>query len=147
MADSRSVRRLLFMMGIAVVAAVPAFVIGSGPQQTDATWVVTNTAVVTATAVTPAQPTALTCPGSGLLSGAVPFTWSAPPGPAPSGYTLKWTGAATGSTTSVTTSASVTSPLGTITVKVYADYGSWESAAGVQTRQVNGIIFVGWTCS
>jgi hypothetical protein len=29
---------------------------------------------------------------------------------------------------------------------VYADYGPWESAAGVQTRSVNGIIFVGWTC-
>ena len=37
----------------------------------------------------------------------------------------------------------MTSPLGTITVSVYADYGSWQSAAAIQTRQVNGIIFVG----
>jgi hypothetical protein len=34
-----------------------------------------------------------------------------------------------------------------ITVSVYADYGSWQSAAGIQTRQINGVIFVGWTCT
>jgi hypothetical protein len=146
MADGRPARRVLFMIGIAAIAAIPAFVVGSGPQQTDATWVVTKTATVTATAVNPAQPTALACPGSGLLSGSVPFTWSAPPGSAPSGYTLKWTGAATGSTTSATTSANVTAPLGSITVSVYADYGSWQSAAGTQTRTINGVLFVGWTC-
>jgi hypothetical protein len=44
------------------------------------------------------------------------------------------------------TSGSVTSPLGSITVSVYSDYGSWQSPAGIQTRTVNGIIFVGWTC-
>lgn len=144
MADARSARRVLFMIGIAVVAAIPAFLLGSGPQQTDASWVVTKSATVTATAVNPAQPTALTCQASGLLSGNVPFTWSAPPGTAPSGYTLKWTGG--GSTTSATTSATVPPPLGSITVSVYADYGNWESAAGTQTRTINGIIFVGWTC-
>lgn len=149
MADARSVRRTLFLVGIAAAVAIPAFVAGSAPQQTDASWVVTKTSVVTATAVNPAQPTALTCgSGSGLLSSSVPFTWSAPPGTAPSGYTLKWTGAATGSVTSATTSGNVPSPaLGTTTVSVYADYGNWESAAGIQTRQVFGVIVVGWTCT
>jgi len=149
MADASPARRVLFMIGIAMVAAVPAFLMGTGPQQTDASWVVTKTAAVTATAVNPAPPTALTCgAGSGLLSGSVPFTWSAPPGTAPSGYTLKWTGAATGSVTSATTSTNVPSPaLGTTTVSVYADYGNWESAAGIQTRSIFGVIIVGWTCT
>ena len=146
MADAKSARRVLFMIGIAAIAAIPAFVVGSGPQPTDATWVVTKTAAVTATAVNPTPPTALACQASGLLSGSVPFTWTAPAGTAPSGYTLKWTGASTGSTTSTTTSASVTPPLGTITVSVYADYGNWESTAGTQTRSINAILFVGWTC-
>jgi hypothetical protein len=61
---------------------------------------------------------------------------------------LKWTGAATGSVTSATTSGNVPSPaLGTTTVSVYADYGSWESAAGITTRTVFGVIVVGWTCT
>ena len=149
MSNASSARRALCMVGIAAIVAVPAFVMGSGPQQTDATWVVTKTAAVTATAVSPAPPTALTCgAGSGLLSGSVPFTWSAPPGTAPSGYTLKWTGAATGSVTTATTSGNVPSPaLGTTTVSVYADYGSWESAAGIQTRSIFGVVIVGWTCT
>ena len=149
MADARTARRVLLMSGIALIAAIPAFVMGFGPQQTDATWVVTKTAAVTATAVNPAPPTALTCgAGSGLLSGSVPFTWSAPPGTTPSGYTLKWTGAATGSVSTTTTSGNVPSPaLGTTTVSVYADYGSWESAAGIQTRAIFGVIVVGWTCT
>ena len=144
MTDARSVRRALFMVGIAAAVAIPAFVVGSAPQQTDASWVAAaKTAAVTTTAVIPAPPTALACQASGLLSANVPFTWSAPPGTAPSGYTLKW---GSGSTTSTTTSASVPAPLGSITVSVYADYGSWQSAAGTQTRTINGIIFVGWTC-
>jgi hypothetical protein len=135
------------MVGIAAAVAIPAFVVGSAPQQTDASWVAApKTAAVTTTAVIPAPPTALACQASGLLSGSVPFTWSAPPGTVPSGYTLKWTGATTGSTTSATTSANVTPPLGTITVSVYAEYGTWESAAGIQTRAINAIVFVGWTC-
>ena len=144
MFDARSVRRTLVLVGIAAAVAIPAFVMSSGPQQTDASWVVTKTAAVTATAVTPAPPTALACQASGLLAVNVPFTWTAPPGTTPSGYTLKWTGG--GSTTSATTSASVPAPIGSITVSVYADYGSWQSTAGIQTRTITGIAFVGWTC-
>ncbi|HEY4153460.1 MAG TPA: hypothetical protein VGM38_09080 [Pseudolysinimonas sp.] len=146
MADGRLARGTLVLVGLAAVAAIPAFLLGSGPQQTDATWLVTKTAAVTVTAVSPAPPTALACQAGGLLTANVPFTWTAPPGPAPSGYTLKWTGTNTGSTTSATTSASVAAPLGSITVSVYADYGNWESVAGTQTRTINGVIFVGWTC-
>jgi hypothetical protein len=151
MADSRRSRRTFILVGLATAAAVPAFLLGSSPQQTEASWLVTKTAAVTATAVTPAAPTALTCgAGSGGLFSSIPFTWTAPAGTAPSGYTLKWTGATTGSTTSTTTSGSVPSSalLGTITVSVYSDYGSWQSLAGTQTRKAI-ILVIGtlWGCS
>jgi hypothetical protein len=134
---------------VAGLAATAAFVVVNAPQPTSAAWTSTKTANVAVNAVIPTPPTALTCgAGSGLLSGSVPFTWSAPPGTAPSGYTLKWTGAATGSVTTATTSGNVPSPaLGTTTVSVYADYGSWESAAGIQTRSIFGVVIVGWTCT
>ena len=145
MTDARSVRRPLFMVGIAAAVAIPAFVVGSAPQQTDASWAAApKTAAVATTAVIPTPPTALACQASGLLTANVPFTWTAPPGTVPSGYTLKWAGG--GPVTSTTTSASVPAPLGTITISVYADYGSWESTAGIQTRSITGIAFVGWTC-
>jgi hypothetical protein len=145
MTEPRPGRRRVLLAGVALASAVAGFALASSPAPTEATWTVSRTLNVTATAVTPVQPTALTCPGSGVLSN-VPFTWTAPPGTAPSHYTLKWTGAATGSSTHPGTSGTVPSPLGTITVSVYADYGSWQSAAAVQVRHVNGIIFVGWTC-
>lgn len=151
MVDTRRVRRALVLVGVATAVAIPAFLLGSGPQQTDASWLVTKAAGVTATAVTPTAPTALVCgaSGGGLFT-AVPFTWTAPTGAAPSGYTLKWTGAATGSATSTTTSGNVpTSALiGTLTVSVSSDYGNWESAAGAQTRKVT-VVLIGalWSCS
>ncbi len=144
MIDSRSARRAVCMIGIAAAVAVPAFVLSSAPQQTDASWTATKAAVVTTTAVIPTPPTGLTCQASGLLAANVPFNWTAPPGTVPSGYTLK--GAAGGPITSTTPSANVPAPLGTITISVYADYGSWESSAGIQTRSITGVVFVGWTC-
>jgi hypothetical protein len=133
---------------LAAVAAIAAFAVGIGPQPTDASWTTTKTLAVTATAVLPAAPTGLTCgAGSGLLAAAVPFTWTAPPGTTPSGYTLKWTGITSGSSTWPTTSGSITAPIGTVTVSVYADYGGWQSSAGTQTRSVTGVTFVGWTCT
>ncbi len=147
MAERRHLHRLL-VLGVAVVTALAGHSLISAPQPTRAVWTVTKDRVVTVQAVTPAPPTGLTCgAGSGLLSNNVPFTWTAPAGTAPSGYTVRWSGAATSSTTSSTTSASVPPPIGTITVTVYADYGSWQSVVATQTRQVSGIAFVGWTCT
>ena len=151
MTDATGVRRTGMLLGLAAVVAIPAFLLGSTPQATDASWVVTKTATVTATAVTPTPPTALTCgAGSGGLFSSIPFTWTAPAGNAPSGYTLKWTGAATGSASFATTSGSVppSALLGTLTVSVYADYGSWESAAGTQTRTATIVVAgVLWGCA
>jgi hypothetical protein len=138
--------RHLPVIAAAALAAAAAFVVGTGPQVSDASWTVTKTLALTSTAVMPAAPTGLSCQASGLLAAAVPFTWTAPAGTPPTGYTLKWTGASTGTSSWPTTSGTVNSPLGTITVSVYADYGGWQSPAGTQVRRVTGVLVVGWTC-
>ncbi len=136
---------------VAALAAAAAFVVVNAPQATSASWTSNKTANVAATAVLPAPPTALTCTsGSGGLFSPIPFTWTAPAGTVPTGYTLKWTGAATGSNTWPTTSGSVPASalLGQITVSVYADYGTWESTAGTQTRTANILVAgVLWSCA
>ncbi len=147
-----SLRQRVLVALVAVAAAVSGFAVTTGVAPTDASWVVPKTLNVSASAVTPAAPTALTCgAGSGGLFSSVPMTWTAPPGPAPSGYTLSWTGAATGSVSSASTSGSVPSGalLGTLTVRVYANYGtSWVSPAGTQTRTISIIAFgTLWSCA
>lgn len=139
-------RQVLVSVAAAAVVAVAAFGLASGVAPTSAAWTDSEYTKAVSTGVTPVAPTALACQGAGLLASAVPFTWTAPTGPAPSGYTLKWTGITSGSASFPTASGSVTSPIGAITVRVYADYGSWQSTAGIQTRQIVGVAFVGWTC-
>jgi hypothetical protein len=146
MTDARAIRRHLLLAVMAVLAGLAAFVVGAGPQPTDASWTATKTMAITTTAVIPAAPTALTCPGSGLLSANISFTWTAPPGTPPSGYTLKWSGAATGSSSWPTPTGTVASPVGNMTVSVYADYGDWQSPVATQVRHVLGVTIVGWTC-
>ena len=146
MSRTRSITRAIPVVLLAAIAVGVGFIVGIGPQPTDASWTVTKTLAVTATALTPAAPTGLSCPGNGLLASAVPFNWTAPAGTPPSSYTLTWTGASSGSTNYTGPSGSVTSPLGTIAVSVYANYGNWQSSAGTQIRHVTGVIFVGWTC-
>jgi hypothetical protein len=153
MSEKRTITRSIPVVLLAAIAAGAAFVVGAGPQFTDAAWTVTKTLAITATAVNPARPTALLCvaPGSGGLGSPIPFSWTAPAGTPPSGYTLKWTGGATGMASFATTSGTVPSTgvlLGNLTVSVYSDYGSWQSLAGTQTRQVTSIAFgTLWSCS
>lgn len=136
---------------IALATAAAGFVTVVAPQPTEAAWQTTRTLAVSAQATAVTPPTALTCgAASGLLSGSVPLTWTAPAGTTPSGYTLKWTGAATGSNTWSGTSGSVPASalLGTLTVTVHADYGSWQSAAGTQTRTLTILLGgVYWGCA
>jgi hypothetical protein len=140
MSERQTITRATPMVLLAVVAAGAAFVVGAGPQLTDASWTVTKTFAVNAVAIIPNRPTALTCPASGGILTPVPLTWTAPPGTTPSGYTLKWTGNETGSSTWPTPSGTVTPPLiGFIIVSVYADYGNWQSLAGTQTRRVDNL--------
>lgn len=144
-------RERMLVAAVALLAAGAAFTVAIAPQPTTAAWPSTKVFTASATAATPTRPTALTCTaGSGLLSGSIPFTWTAPAGSAPSGYTLKWTGAATGQASFTTTSGSVPASalLGTLSVSVHADYGAWQSLAGTQTRQTT-IVLAGvlWGCS
>ena len=136
---------------VAGLAAAAAFVVVNAAQPTAASWMASRTASVAVTAVVPAPPTALTCTSSsGVLFSPIPLTWTAPAGTVPSGYTLKWTGAATGSNTWPTTSGSVPAGalLGPITISVYADYGTWESAAGTVTRHGDIVGFgLLWGCT
>jgi hypothetical protein len=153
MNEPRTVRQRALGVAVAVASAFAAFSVASSPVPTEAAWVVTRTLDVTSTAVIPAQPSGLACgAGSGGLGSPIPFTWTAAPGTAPSGYTLKWTGGATGQASFAGTSGSVPSSgvlLGNITISVYADYGtSWQSAAGTQTRTATSIVFgTLWSCS
>jgi hypothetical protein len=143
MSDLRRVRRAALVMLFAAVAATASFVAGVSPQPTDASWTVTKALAITATALTPAPPTALACTANGI-GGNVGFTWTAPGGTTPSGYTLKWSG---GSATFTTSPGSVPAPfLGNITVSVFSDYGSWESVAGTQTRAIGSLAGI-WNCS
>ena len=135
---------------VAGLAATAAFVVVNAAQPTAASWTTTKTANVAVTAVIPTPPTALTCTnGNGGLFSPIPLTWTAPAGTVPTGYTLRWTGATTGSNTWPTASGSVPSSalLGQIAVSVYADYGTWESAAGTQIRHAD-ILVAGllWSC-
>jgi hypothetical protein len=152
MTEHAVVRHRVLVAVIALAAAVASFAVTTGVAPTDAAWVRTRTLNVTATAVTPTAPTGLTCgAGSGGLFSPVPFTWTAPAGTPPSGYTLSWTGAATGSASFAGTSGSVPSSalLGTLTVRVAANYGSsWISPTGTQTRSVTIILFgTLWGCA
>lgn len=147
MNDTPAVRRALPVALFAATAAAAALVAGVGPQLTDASWTVQKTLAVTATALTPAAPTALICPSSGGLLSPVPLSWTAPPGVAPTGYLLKWTGSSSGSSPWPTNSGTVNAPplFGSINVKVYAVYGGWESPAGTQSRNVAGLLTL-WSC-
>ena len=145
------VRRALLLTLVAALTATAGFTVAIAPQPTRAAWQDPKTLAATATATAVTPPTALTCgASSGGLFSSIPFTWTAPAGTTPSGYTLKWTGAATGQASFSTTSGSVppAALLGNITVSVYADYGSWQSAAGTQTRLASVLIAgVLWGCS
>ena len=150
MTERRMRRGRALTVALALVTAAAAFWIVLAPQPTTAAWVRQKNVGITATAATPTPPSALTCTqSSGGLFGAIPFTWTAPSGTAPSGYTLKWTGASTGSASFTTTSGSVppAALLGNITISVYADYGSWQSLAGTQTRTATILVAgVLWGC-
>lgn len=135
----------------AAAVTLASFVVASGPEPTAAAWQSAKAVAVTATATATNAPSGLTCVAStGVLSGAIPFTWTAPAGATPSGYTLKWSGASTNSVSSTTTSGSVPAAalLGNLTIEVFADYGSWQSDAGTQKRTATVVVAgVLWGCS
>lgn len=156
--SERMPRGLALPVAVALVTASASFAVVLAPQPTSAAWTVTKSAALTATAVTPAAVPTVACgAASGLLSGSIPITWTAPPGTAPSRYRLAWTGTAGSGQAFFTTSpgavtGSTLSVLGTATVTVYPEYGDWTtSPASLQTRTITTVSVLGaivaWSCA
>jgi hypothetical protein len=153
-----SAGRRVLPAALAVGATLAAFTVASAPQPTTASWTAAVSADVTVAAVTPAAVPTVACgAGSGALATAIPITWTAPPGPTPSGYRVVWSGSAGSGQARFTTSpgsigGGLLSVAGTSTVTVYPEYGTWvNTPASLQTRSVTTIaalgIVVSWNCS
>jgi hypothetical protein len=142
---------------VAALAAAAAFAVVNAPQPTSATWTSTKTANVVVTAVTPAAVPTVACgASSGLLAISIPITWTAPAGTTPSGYRLHWVGSAgSGDAEFATSPGSITggflSIIGSSTVTVFAEYGTWTAPVSLQSRTVTTIgtlgVVVSWTCA
>jgi len=143
---------------VAGLAAAAVFVVVTAPQPTSATWTSSTSEDLSATAVKPtAVPTVACGAASGLLATSIPITWTAPAGTAPSRYRLHWSGSAGSGDAYFTTSpgsitGGVLSVLGTTTVTVYPEYGSWTvSPVSLQSRTITTIgvlgVVVSWTCA
>ncbi|MCI0159281.1 hypothetical protein KNO15_21485 [Leifsonia shinshuensis] len=153
-------RVVLLVVGLAAGLLLPSAT--ASLPRADAGWSRSSftTALVSSATINPV-PTLSCGSASGLLSGGVPFTWTAPAsgGSAltPQSYTLTWTGTAgSGSATVSGTSGSVTgatlSLLGTSTVTVTANAAGWTSPPSLQTRTITTVLGVGgvvllWTCA
>jgi hypothetical protein len=143
---------------VAGLAAAAGFVVTTAPQPTSAAWASSTSENLSASAVTPtAVPTVACGTASGLLATSIPITWTAPTGTAPSRYRLHWSGSAgSGDAYFATSPGSITggvlSILGTTTVTVFPEYGSWTtSPVSLQSRTVTTIavlgVVVSWTCA
>ena len=141
---------------VAGLAATAAFVVVNAPQPTSAAWTSTKTANVAVNAVIPtAVPTVSCGAAGGVLATSIPITWTAPAGTTPSGYRLHWVGTAgSGDAEFSTSPGSITggflSVIGTSTVTVFAEYGTWTAPVSLQSRTVTTIGTLGvvltWTC-
>jgi hypothetical protein len=150
-------RRAVIGMLVVAVAGC-AFLVGSAPRPTAASWTTSATDQVTVKAVTPAAVPTVACgASSGLLAVAIPITWTPPPGPTPSRYRVVWSGTAGSGEASFTTSpgsigGGLLSLAGSSTVTVYPVYGDWvTSPVSLQSRTVTTIsalgVVVSWTCA
>lgn len=149
---------------LAVLVGVALLVVSAGLGQTKHTqagWMRStylNTAL-TSGMVYPV--TSLTCDAStGAIDTSIDFTWTQPVttgnGLIPTSYTLVWDGTAGSGQTTVTglsgsIPGSTLSVLGSTTVAVYANDGTWQSAVSTQSRTVTTISALGtivsWTCA
>ena len=150
--------RWLVTVLVAGLAAAAAFAVVNAPQPTSATWTSSKTANVTVTAVTPTAVPTVACGASGgLLATSIPISWTAPAGTTPTGYRLHWAGTAgSGDAHFATSPGSITggvlSVIGSSTVTVFPEYGTWvTSPVSLQSRTVTTIaalgIVVSWTCA
>ncbi|AGW40435.1 hypothetical protein O159_01880 [Leifsonia xyli subsp. cynodontis DSM 46306] len=151
-------KRFALVLAAALVVAVsggPAVPAGASWSRSSFTTVAVSSATINPV------PTLSCGAASGLLSGGIPFTWTAPASGgsvlAPQSYTLTWSGTAgSGSVTvpgtSGTTNGATLTLLGTSTVTVTANSSGWTSAPSSQTRTITTALGVGgavllWTCA
>lgn len=158
----RGALRAVAASTLVLLAAGVLGVSGGAPAQ--AGW--SRSAYVTGTAnagVLGAVPTVSCGSTGGLLAANIPITWTAAPtggnALAPQSYTIAWSGSAGSGSTTVAapaTSGSVTGAtltlLGTSTVTVTANYGTWTSPVSLQTRTITTVLgalslIVAWTCA
>lgn len=158
-------RRVLRLVALAAVVLTAAGLIGvSGDAPAQAGWSRSTYVTATATAgVLGAVPTVACGSSGGLLAANIPITWTAAPtggnALAPQSYTIAWSGTAGSGSTTVAapaTSGNVTGAtltlLGTSTVTVTANYGTWTSPVSLQTRTITTVLgalslIVAWTCA
>jgi signal peptidase len=116
-------------------------------------WLDSARASAAFTALTTKPVPTVSCPASG--NGGIPISWTAPSGRAPTSYRVSWSGTA-GSGNQIVTGTSFTIPGsllalgGSSTVRVYARWGTWESAASLQARTYRVLSIIGlggWSCS
>lgn len=158
-------RTALRLTAVGVLVLLAGGLLGvSGGSPARAGW--GRSTYVTATAgsgVLNAVPTVSCGAASGLLAVNIPMNWTAAAtggnAIAPQSYTLAWSGSAGSGSTTVAAPAttgnitgSTLTLLGSVTVTVTANYGSWTSPVSLQTRTITttlgalGVI-VGWTCA
>jgi hypothetical protein len=144
------------LAGLLAASAFAGFTVVRGVEPTRASWTSARTVAATASAATPAAVSNVKCgAGSGALGTPIPITWSAPAGPAPSGYRITWSGSAGSGTATAAASpgsinASGISVAGTSTVRVFAEYGDWVGPNPVNTVSFTTIavfVVVSWSCS
>ncbi|MFF2052959.1 hypothetical protein ACFVU2_15270 [Leifsonia sp. NPDC058194] len=158
-------RGALRSVAAAVLVLLAAGVLGvSGGSPARAGW--SRSVYVTGTmnaGVLGAVPTVACGSAGGLLAANIPITWTAAPtgGNAlpPQSYTITWTGTAGSGSTTVAapaTTGNVTGAtltlLGTSTVTVTANYGTWTSPVSLQSRTITTVLgalslIVAWTCA
>jgi hypothetical protein len=151
-------RRLL--VAFASVALLIGVVGVVQAQPTLASWTRSTYANATMTSGVVYPVTSMSCSApSGLIATSITVNWTQPQitgnGLVPTSYTLSWTGSAgTGQTTVAGLSAVIPAAglgIGSLTVVVYANVGTWQSPVSTVFKTVNTIavlsVIVSWTCS
>lgn len=153
----RRQRHLAALVGAAILVVF----IGLSPTQpTEAAWTRSTYVNTTLMSGKVYPVTSLSCTASsGIIATSIGFRWTQPAttgnGLVPTSYKLVWTGTAGSGQTTVTglsgsVPGSTLSELGSSTVTVYANDGTWQSAISTQTRTITTIsalgIIVSWTC-
>lgn len=154
--------RVVCASSLVLLAAAALGVSGGSPSR--AGWARSTYVRGTATAgALGAVPTIACGSSGGLLAADIPISWTAAPtggnALAPQSYTLAWSGTAGSGNATVSapaTTGSVTGAtltlLGTSTVTVTANYGTWTSPVSLQTRTITTVLgalglIVAWTCT